>query len=368
MHSTPPAAAHPGRLHQWWLNRSVRAKGTIVVAVPLISLISITSASLVLQANERQVRTVARAASAVNSAAQQVMSDALNAETGLRGYAATDDPLFLESYNMVLARVDKDRAALRQAAVAEGDSRGERAVDAAMTKELAALAQLRAATSAGASVTDLKPALTDGKKTMDTLRRQIADLARGPAAVVVAGRAKISRMESSIIAVSIANLAVGVLAGVAGIALFTSGIARRLGTAVANADRLGGPGRRRAHSRGRAPPARADQRADRHRQDRVGRVQPVGGTGGHAAGSRGNLPAHGAPRRRPLDHDQPALPVSGPGGQGRPAATPPDPGQPDVQRDQVQPRRRSRRHHLPGTGPRPGQPDDGRHRAGNTRP
>lgn len=95
MDSTPPAAAHPGRLHQWWLNRSVRAKGIIVVAVPLISLISITSASLVLQANEQQVRTVARATSAVSSAAQQVMNDALNAETGLRGYAATGDPLFL---------------------------------------------------------------------------------------------------------------------------------------------------------------------------------------------------------------------------------------------------------------------------------
>jgi signal transduction histidine kinase/ActR/RegA family two-component response regulator len=256
MHSTPPAAAHPGRLRQWWLNRSVRAKGLIVVAVPLISLISITSASLVLQANERQVRTVARAASAVSSAAQQVMSDALNAETGLRGYAATGDPLFLEPYNRTLTRVGKDRATLRQAAVPEGDSRQERAVDAAMTKELAALAQLHSAISAGASATALKPALVDGKRTMDNLRRQMANLARGPAAVVVAGRAKISRMESSIIAVSVANLAVGVLAGVAGIALFTSGIARRLATAVANASRLGkgepiGPGLRASDELGR---------------------------------------------------------------------------------------------------------------------
>ena len=31
----------------------------------------------------------------MSSSAQQVMSDALNAETGLRGYAATGDPLFL---------------------------------------------------------------------------------------------------------------------------------------------------------------------------------------------------------------------------------------------------------------------------------
>ena len=239
MDSTPPAAAHPGRLHQWWLNRSVRAKGIIVVAVPLISLIGITSASLVLQANERQERTAGRTASAVNSAAQQVMNDALNAETGLRGYAATGDPIFLQPYNLTLTRVGKDRAALRQAAVAEGDSRQEQAVDAAMTKELAALARLRSTISAGAPAAELKPALVDGKLTMDALRRQIADLARGPAAVVVARRADISRLESTIVAVSVANLALGVLAGVLGIALFTSGIARRLGMAVANAGRLG---------------------------------------------------------------------------------------------------------------------------------
>ena len=197
MDSTPPAAAHPGRLHQWWLNRSVRAKGIIVVAVPLISLISITSASLVLQANERQERAAGRAASAVSSAAQQVMNDALNAETGLRGYAATGDPLFLEPYNRTLTHIDKDRATLRQAAVVEGDSRQERAVDAATTKELAALARLRSTISAGAPAAALKPALEDGKRTMDALRRQIADLARGPAAVVVARRADISRMEWS---------------------------------------------------------------------------------------------------------------------------------------------------------------------------
>jgi signal transduction histidine kinase/CheY-like chemotaxis protein len=217
----------------------VRAKGIIVVAVPLISLISITSTSLVLQANERQERTAGRTASGVSSAAQQVMNDALNAETGLRGYAATGDPLFLQPYNLTLTRVGKDLATLRQAAFAEGDSRQEQAVDAAMTRELAALGRLRSTISTGAPATALKPALVDGKLTMDALRRQIADLAQGPAAVVVARRADISRMESTLVAVDIANLALGVLAGVLGIALFTSGIARRLGTAVADAGRLG---------------------------------------------------------------------------------------------------------------------------------
>ena len=76
----------------------------------------------------------------------------------------------------------------------------------------------------------------------------------------------------------------------------------------------GGPGRGRADPHRRAPPADADQRADRHRQDRDGRIQPVGGAGQHAAGRPGNLRAHGAAGRRPLHHDQPALPAARPGG------------------------------------------------------
>ena len=74
---------------------------------------------------------------------------------------------------------------------------------------------------------------------MDAFRRQIADLTRGPTAIILARRADITRKESSIDAVSIAGLALGVLAGMAGIALFTSGISRRVATAAANAGRLG---------------------------------------------------------------------------------------------------------------------------------
>ena len=74
---------------------------------------------------------------------------------------------------------------------------------------------------------------------MDALRSQIAALAQGPAAILAARRADITRMESTIDAVTIVGLALGVLAGLIGIALFTSGISRRVAAAAANADRLG---------------------------------------------------------------------------------------------------------------------------------
>ena len=51
-----PQAARRGRLSRWWLDQPVRIKGMIVLAVPLIALVGVTSSSLALQYNERQTR------------------------------------------------------------------------------------------------------------------------------------------------------------------------------------------------------------------------------------------------------------------------------------------------------------------------
>jgi signal transduction histidine kinase/CheY-like chemotaxis protein len=239
MRAPPSAAVRPGRLQRWWLDRSVRAKGLVVVAVPLIAFIAVTSASLVLQHNERQERAVAMTASALNTSAQQVLADAVNAETGIRGYAATGESLFLQPYNLALTRITADQAALRAAAIAEGDSRSERTAAATTAKEMAELAGLRSAVSVGTPITALESALENGKKTMDLLRGQIAALIKDPAALNLARRAGITRLESIIDWVSIAGLALGVLAGLIGVALFASGISGRVTVAAANADRLG---------------------------------------------------------------------------------------------------------------------------------
>jgi len=231
--------AGPGWLRRWWLDRPVRVKGMIVVAIPLTALVAVTSASLALQHNERLVRRTALTALALNTSAQLVLADAVNAESGMRGYAATGDPLFLQPYNLTLANIADSRAALRAAAIAEGDSRAERTVAATMTREMSELAALKSAISAGGSVSSLVPLLEEGKATMDRLRGQVAGLVQGPAAVSAAGHVNITRMESAIDVLSIAGLAVGLLAGMTGVVLFASGISYRVTRAAANANRLG---------------------------------------------------------------------------------------------------------------------------------
>ncbi len=234
-----PAAVPASRLHRWWLGRSVRAKGLVVVAVPLVALVGVTSASLALQGSERQERAGARAAFAFITATNQVLADAVNAETGVRGYAATSEPLFLAPYDLALARLAGDRRSLRNASIAERDAIQQRAIDVTAGRAFLELAQIRSAVSHGVTATKLKPALVNGKATMDLLRRQIASIVRGPTAVYSNGRNGISALESDIDELNLAGLILGILAGLVGVALFTSGISRRVVAAADNADRLG---------------------------------------------------------------------------------------------------------------------------------
>jgi signal transduction histidine kinase/AmiR/NasT family two-component response regulator len=210
-----------------------------VVAVPLVALMGMTSANLLLQQSEGRERTVSMNARALASAAGQVLADAVNSETGVRGYAAARDPLFLAPYNLTLTRIGAERRSLREAAVIEGDGRQQQAVDATTGKVLAQLAQLRSAIGHGISVGKLRRALENQKDTMDLLRRQVASLAGGPTALVAIQHNKLTALQTRIERLDIAGLAVGLLAGLAGVALFTSGIAKRVGRSAENARRLG---------------------------------------------------------------------------------------------------------------------------------
>jgi signal transduction histidine kinase/ActR/RegA family two-component response regulator len=217
----------------------VRRKGLIVVAVPLIALLGLTSANLLLQQNESKVRNISLNARNLDDAAYRVLADTVNGETGIRGYAATRDPLFLAPYTLMLTRIGAERRSLREAAVIVGDGGQQRAVDATTAKELVELAQLRSAISGGVSAGNLRPALQAGKTTMDLLRRQVASLAAGPAALVAIQHNKITTLQTRTELLDIVSLVLGLLTGLAGVALFTSGIARRVGMNAENARRLG---------------------------------------------------------------------------------------------------------------------------------
>jgi len=237
--SAPPGTEQAHGLRRWWLDLSLRAKGLIVVAVPLIALMGIIAANLVLQHSESHERSVSTNARNLADAATQVLTAAVNGETSIRGYAATRDPVFLAPYTLTLTQIGAERTSLRQAAVVAGVGRQQQTVDATTGQVLAELAQLRSAISDGTSAGNLLPALLTGKTTMDRLRSQVADLAAAPTALVTVEYNKLTTLQMRIELLDIAGLVLALLAGLAGVALFSSGIASRVIVNAENARRLG---------------------------------------------------------------------------------------------------------------------------------
>ena len=96
---------------------------------------------------------------------------------------------------------------------------------------------------------------------MDLLRVQIASLTAGPGH---GGRPSQGghQAAATIDLLDVAGLALGLLAGLVGVALFTSGVSRRVGTNAANANRLGEgkpPYRRPAVTKSAAWPGRSSR-------------------------------------------------------------------------------------------------------------
>ena len=79
-----------------------------------------------------------------------------------------------------------------------GAVRQQQEVDATTGKVLFELARLRSAISQGVPVGNLRPALENQKKTMDLLRRQVANLANAPTAVVNIQHNKITALQTKI--------------------------------------------------------------------------------------------------------------------------------------------------------------------------
>src|ERR1700677_4526856 len=115
--SAPSGTDQAHGIRRWWLDLSLRAKGLIVIALPLIALMGVISANLALQQSESNERNISTNARNLDTTAAQVLADAVNGETGIRGYAAARDPLFLAPYALTLTRIGAERRSLREEAV-----------------------------------------------------------------------------------------------------------------------------------------------------------------------------------------------------------------------------------------------------------
>jgi diguanylate cyclase (GGDEF)-like protein/PAS domain S-box-containing protein len=213
-----------------WSDWPLLAKGMVVVVLPLVVLaLSRIPLYRVLVSTEAADKVVTRTSLAQLQLAA-IQGSLLDAETGVRGYVATGEHLFLQPYDAARVRLPRQLDALRQT-ISQGGDAGEVANTIRLreltSQELTLLDQLEIA---GATLrpTERATLLTAAKTTMDETRRVLngmnaherRDLATETA--VVTHAARWTRLMLA------AGFPIGLAGGILAILLFARGIRKRI--------------------------------------------------------------------------------------------------------------------------------------------
>ncbi|HXA33616.1 MAG TPA: ATP-binding protein [Acidimicrobiales bacterium] len=163
------------RRGQRWADLPVRTKVLSLLALPLGALLACVISGILLVGQTNSLLASAHQTSAAVSDMNAKLQLLVDAETGVRGYAATGDPVFLQPYNQAIAAASGALAKGVPGANGVLTPKQSDALKANVVNELVVLSQIRVGVSNG---TLGGPALTDklltGKKYMDSVRADIA--------------------------------------------------------------------------------------------------------------------------------------------------------------------------------------------------
>jgi signal transduction histidine kinase/CheY-like chemotaxis protein len=222
-----------------WADLPVRTKGLALLAFPLLSLLAcVISGILLTQKVNDQLSTTRQTSNAIAdiNAKLQLLT---NAETGVRGYAATGDQQFLQPYNQAVAALSGalNRGVPGAAGVLTQSQTA--ALKSRIVSEFVLLSQVRSGvadhTLAGTALTDK---LLVGKSLMDGIRRQVTQVENDLGSARNAQRAQLNSYVAWSRAVDYIGLGVIVLSVVLAVAMLRKA-SRRIALIARNAAHLG---------------------------------------------------------------------------------------------------------------------------------
>ncbi|HEX4219193.1 MAG TPA: ATP-binding protein [Acidimicrobiales bacterium] len=163
------------RRGQRWADLPVRTKVLILLSVPLFGLLAcVVSGILLVGAINDQLTSARQTTNAITELNDklQLLTDA---ETGVRGFAATGDPVFLQPYQQAVAAAPDALAKGVPAANGLLTREQSNALKADVVNELVTLGQINTGVANGTlSGTALNDKLMTGKTYMDAVRTDIA--------------------------------------------------------------------------------------------------------------------------------------------------------------------------------------------------
>jgi signal transduction histidine kinase/ActR/RegA family two-component response regulator len=233
--------AHTRVLNRWLNDTPIVVKGLLALALPVMALVVLAIASLFLMGQQDAFRSAAVNETVGLNDTSQTLLTMIDAETGVRGYAATGSPVFLNVYESAKAQIPKQLDALQALPSLAGRSTAVALAPLLplIHEEIADLERIRSGVASGRlSKAALTTEMVQGKRVMDRIRAGVASLQKSESLMVAAERARITTQQTRLQILEIVGLVIGVLGGIFGVLFIAFGVARRMGRLADNSGRF----------------------------------------------------------------------------------------------------------------------------------
>ncbi|MDP9291486.1 MAG: CHASE3 domain-containing protein, partial [Verrucomicrobiota bacterium] len=230
-----------GGIKRWWNNIPLAGKGVAVVAVPLASLVCSLIAFSLASSIEQQQQEQVRRSLEVQTQIRKVLANAVDSETGVRGYLLTGRDDFLEPYRDGSQALPENIRVL--ANLLDDDplqTRPMQRLTELLTQRLLILDRglKEIAPQTGTLTAEQQALVREGKTVMDQIRSSMRTIENGAQGLLSSRMARLQTADTLLEWIFAASSIAGILGGAFSMWVFSRSVARRIGLLQANATRL----------------------------------------------------------------------------------------------------------------------------------
>ncbi|HXS97270.1 MAG TPA: CHASE3 domain-containing protein [Candidatus Limnocylindrales bacterium] len=211
---------------------SLRAKGILVVAIPVAALLVLMTAFYQLEKQSQQAQALVEHTFQVRSEIRQLMMDTGTSEAGVRGYLLSRNPSFLASYDAAVQQIPARVTAIGKLTA---DNPEQQAAIARVTelanRSMEALNALRGHTEGA-------PSLDESRAITQQLRRELAQMQRREDVLLQQRTEDVRQAQAHLESGTLAGGGLGLLGGILAALFFSSGVVRRVHALEADAHKV----------------------------------------------------------------------------------------------------------------------------------
>ncbi|CAN5489491.1 hypothetical protein BH20CHL6_BH20CHL6_02540 [soil metagenome] len=221
-----------------WENLRLRAKALLVVGIPVLALLIVTTSAYLAQRQQADAEREAERSLEISRSIQELLTLLVDAETGVRGFLLTGDGEWLAPHEAAVRRLPGALDGLAALIAEPVQQERLQRVRSLIERRRVTWDELRAVRGASLGSESVQGPLARGKVIQDELRDVMGDMQQTQGELDLQRIARAEELRARTELTILAGGALGLLGGLATALLLTGGIVRRLERLSRDAGRL----------------------------------------------------------------------------------------------------------------------------------